>query len=218
MKKLLLFFCICNPLFSQEIEEDVPVYKIINPMLRQNSFQLSIRPGYYLPLSGTSSYISNAVLEPLTIGFEIVTPIKYSYGIELSHQYYQQYKPRATYDYDGTIISTSQVRTLTVNPLIFTFNKHFTSVNKSIRPYFQIGLGLSKINYITFWGYSIDQKKRITSMGTTAIGVKINLDKSYNWVIDSKIKYQIAPFLYDFITKVNYLSADVSLAFRWWKH
>jgi hypothetical protein len=221
LSMLLLFFSTNSQLFAQEIdgkiEEEIPVYKITNPMLRQNSYQLSIRPGYYLPVGGTSSYISIAGVKPLTIGFEIVTPQKYSYGVEIGHQYYQQYKPRATYDYDGTIISTSQVRTMTINPFILTFNKHFASVEKSIRPYFQMGLGISRINYIAYWGFSVDQKKRIAPMAAPAIGVKINLDKSYNWVIDSKIKYQIASFQYDFISRVNYLSADVSLAFRWWK-
>ena len=223
---LAIFIGISNCLFSQEIEvtekieEDglvVPIYKMINPMIRQNSFQLSLRPGYCMPLAGTSSYISSAGVKPLTIGFEIVTPKKNSYGIEIGHQYYQQYKPRATYDYDGTLISTAQVRTMTINPLVFTINKHFTSVEKSIRPYFQMGAGLSRINYLAYWGYSIDQKKRWAPMAVPAIGIKINLDKNYNWLIDSKIIYQIAPFQYDFISRVNYLSADVSLAFRWWK-
>jgi hypothetical protein len=201
----------------QENDEELPVFKAICPLVRQNSYQISYRPAYYLPLQGTNTYISNGRINPIGLSFEIVMPNKYSFGIETGQQYYQEYKPRDIYDYDGSIYSTSQVRTLKLNPFLFTTNKHFTKIESNFRPYAQLGLGICSINYVNYWGYLIDEKKRWNPMAMPAIGLKINLDNTYTWVIDTKIKYQIAPFQYDFISKVNYFSADISLAFRWWK-
>ncbi len=108
------------------------------------------------------------------------------------------------------------MRTMNNFPIAFTYSKYFKGIDKIIRPYAQLGLGAIKINYINYWGYLIDEKKRWAPLGMASVGVKINLDEAGNWVLDSKIKYQIAPFQYDFISSVNYLAFDIGIGFRWW--
>lgn len=216
---------ISTSLFSQEIEqeikeesgEEIPVLVEINPLIRNISFQFSFRPAYFSPFSGSKSYISIGDMQPFGISFEVVLPKKYSFGVELNHQYYKQYHARETYDYDGTLISTTQVRTLTLTPLSFFANKYFTNIEKGVRPYVQLGLGILKVNYIAYWGNLPDDRLRFKPLIVPAFGLKINLDKSNNWVLDTKIKYQYAPFKYDFISGISYFAADVSLGFRWWK-
>ncbi len=216
----LLFYVFLNNTFCQEIEEIgevIPIYKKVNQLTVQKSYQISLRPSYFSPLAGTKSYIKNTEFEPFGLSFDIVQPQKYSIGFELSHQYFQEYKPRAVYDYDGTLISTAQMRTITNMPIFINYSKYFTKADATIRPYAQIGGGVVRIHYNTFWGYIEDEKIRWAPSLSPAIGFKINLDKSNNWLIDSKLKYIIAPFKYDFINKLNYLSFDVSIGFRWWK-
>jgi hypothetical protein len=223
MKKVYIYglftlFAFSYKLQAQITETDsIPVFVEINPLIKKISFQLSYRPAYFMPLSGTKTYISDGRRQFFGLSFEVVMPKKYSFGIEINHQYFQQYKARETYDYDGTIISTVQIRTLTLTALTIFANKYFAEIEKPFRPYAQIGIGACKINYLTYWGYSPDERIRYRPTVAPAFGLKINLDKTNTWVIDTKIKYQYAPFAYDFISKINYLSADISLAFRWWK-
>jgi hypothetical protein len=209
---------ISNRLFSQKVEEEeIPILVEINPLIRNISYQMSFRPGYFTPLSGSKSYISAGDFQPLGLSFEVVMPKKYSIGVELNHQYFKQYHSRETYDYDGTLISTAQVRTLKLTSLSFFGNKYFANIDKRIRPYMQLGLGILKVNYIAYWGYLPDDRLRYKPLITPAIGLKLNLDKSNNWILETKIKYQYAPFKYDFISNISYLAADISLGFRWWK-
>jgi hypothetical protein len=207
---------ISQSLFSQEIEEDIPLFKKIEPITVQNSYQFSVRPSYLWPLGGTSSYINKAEFKLINLSFEIIKPSDYSIGIEIGQHYFTQTLPRATYDYDGTLVSATQIRTINNIPLVFNYAKYWGAVDKAIRPYGQIGIGVVNINYKTYWGYILDQKIRYAPIASPAFGVKINLDKSNNWVLDARLKYMIAPFKYDFISKLNYLSLDVSLGFRWW--
>jgi outer membrane protein W len=213
---IILVFIIGTKLYAQNIEEEIPVFKIINPITIKKSYQLSFRPSYFKPLGGTRSYISSNEIKPLNFSFEIVQPKEYSIGVDIGQQYFSQYKAREVYDYDGTIISTAQMRTIKNTPIVFTYSKYFSNIENTFRPYAQLGLGIVHIAYKNYWGYILDDKTRIAPSIAPAIGFKLNLDESNNWVIDGKVKYIIAPFKYDFISKLNYLVIDLSLGFRWW--
>ena len=222
IKKSILVICntlfsLFIPIFAQENEEIIPLYKTINQLTIKKSYQISVRPSYFIPMPGTSSYISNGGSKPLSISFDIVQPQKYSIGIEISHQYFQEYKPRAVYEYDGTLISTAQMRTLANTPILFNYTQYVTTIDQTFRPYLQMGAGITHVNYNNYWGYIEDPKKRWAPTASPALGFKLNIDKKSNWLIDSKLKYIIAPFKYDFINKLNYLAVDVSLGYRWWK-
>jgi OmpW family len=231
--KLLLFYKMKKPLYclflflgligqfsntsySQEIEDEIPVYKIIEPITVQKSYQISVRPSYLLPLNGTKSYINKAEIKFNNISFEINNPKNYSIGIEIGQHYFRQNIPRATYDYDGTLVSSMQTRTTNNTPLTLIYSKYYTPATNAIRPYLQMGAGAVKINYKNYWGYVLDEKIRYAPLLAPAVGVKIKLDKTNYWVLDARIKYMLAPFKYDFISKFNYLSLDLSLGFRWW--
>lgn len=214
---LYLFIGVFISVFAQENEEIIPLYKEINQFTQKKSYQISLRPSYFIPMPGTSSYISLGGSKPLSISFDIVQPQNYSMGVEISHQYFQEYKPRTTYDYDGTLISTAQMRTMTTTPILLNYTRYFSPIENTFRPYLQLAGGITNINYNTYWGYIEDPKKRWAPTASPAIGFKLNLDKKNNWLIDSKLKYIIAPFKYDFINKLNYLVVDVSLGYRWFK-
>jgi outer membrane protein W len=202
--------------YCQENADEPPIFIEINQLLVKPSYQFSFRPAYYIPLAGTKSYIDNTALKPISLSFEYVTNSNKSYGLELSNLYFEKKIPRAIYDYDGTIISSTQVRTLRIIPISIFVNRYLKPIDHTFRPYVNLGIGANRINYNTYWGTLPDEKKKWAPLATVGLGIKINLDKSNNWLIDSKIKYQYAPFTYDFISRIHYLSADLSLAFRWW--
>lgn len=220
MKNIVLIFLFSAKIlvsFSQEIEQEIPIFKEINPLTRQVSYQVTYRPAYFIPLSGTSSYINNGGINAIGFSFEYVLPKDWSFGLETGKQYFKKYYPRFTYDYDGTYISSAQMRTMRLIPLNFFANKYYANIDKTIRPYLQLGLGLTHVKYLTYWGYSPDEKNKWTPTLAPAIGLKVNLDETSIWVIDARVKYQIAPFKYDFISRINYFSADLSIGFRWWQ-
>lgn len=201
---------------AQNIEDEAPIFKRINPLTVQKSFQFSVRPGYYTPIEGTSSYINEAGIKPIAISFEIVQPQKYSIGFDINQQYFQQYKPRAIYDYAGSIISTAQMRTINNVSVTGNYSRYFAKIENKIRPYAQMGVGIMRVGYNTYWAYIEDKKINYRPTIAPAFGIKINSDQENNWVLEAKIKYIFTPFKYDFISSVNYLAIDLALGFRWW--
>jgi hypothetical protein len=198
-------------------EPDIPQAVVKRNFIKEKaSLQLGIATSYIVPMAGLSSYIKGKKYQPFGLNFQYNLPSNYGFGVELSHNYLQEKRERATYYYDGSIILSNQTRTLAFQPLIFFANKYFANVDKEVRPMASLGLGFMRVNYLNYWGIFEDPKKKITPVFQAGLGFKLNLDESKYWVLDTKIKYTLAPFKYDFIKGINYLGIDVNLGIRWW--
>lgn len=200
---------------SQDIEIAPALIKR-NFLKEQPSLQLSWQGAYVLPQSGTSSYINQSAFSPFGINFQYNLAQKYGFGAELSHHFINEKYERATYNYDGTIVSATNTRSLTWQPLQIFALRYLGKVEQTFRPFVYGGLGAMRIHYLNYWGIYEDPKKRIAPSLSAGLGFKLSMQGTDYWVIDGKVKYVIAPFRYDFINKVNYISLDLNIGLRWW--
>ncbi len=204
--------------YAQIIDVDsIPVY-VETPFVKlENTHQLTVRTGYFMPLNGTKSYISNKKMVTKIFDYDYSLKNNYSFGVELSYLDFSKTLERQTYDFGGTVVSATNKRYLNTLSFIPHATYYFKPIDKAIRPFAALGLGVSRISYSNFYGYYEDSKNKTRPIISPSIGARFSLNHQYFIIMDARLSARYSPFSYDFIKNVSYVSLDLGIGIRWYE-
>lgn len=199
------------------ITDSIPVY-IETPFVKlENTHQLTVKAGYFIPLNGTKSFISDKKIIAPIFDYDYSLKNNYSFGVELIFLNFSKTLDRQTYDFGGTLVSATNKRHLNLLSLMPHATYYFKPIDKAIRPFIALGLGVSKISYSNFYGYYEDVKNRTRPVINPSLGARFSLNHQYFIIMDARISARYSPFSYDFIKNASYVSIDLGIGIRWFE-
>ncbi|GAA4453923.1 hypothetical protein GCM10023189_19730 [Nibrella saemangeumensis] len=186
------------------------------PFNRYVTFNISAHYGVAIPMGTQTDYINRISPTNAVMQLEWMFPQRFSLGLKSGYQYTQQRLGRQVYQFDTETVSAVQTRTLTMIPALATAAFYFTDNAAAFRPYVQIGGGVARVNYTTFWGTLADQQANFRGAIAPAVGFKLFGRREGGLGLDVQAQYQQVFFKYNEINNSQNLLLSAGLTYRWY--
>ena len=189
---------------------------VTSPFDRYTTYQITARYNVALPLGDFAKYIDRASVRGATITGEWMLPNRFSAGLQVGYQYFQQRLPRQIYQISGSDVSAVQTRTFTTTPIMAIGKYHLANSSAALRPYVQVGAGGSLNKYTNYFGSLSDGKNGFAFAGNAAVGTRFVFGRQGNFGADFQVGYSYNSFKYAYMKSYSAVNASVGLVYRWW--
>jgi hypothetical protein len=215
--KVTLFVLLASVEIKAQVKPNL--FTLTSPYERYTHNVLTLRLAGSMPMgSFASQYIDKAYIGNYSISMDwMFKDAPVSAGVEIGNDFFKQRIPRDVYSNGGQDISAIQTRTINQYPIQGVLSYHVGPVNSVVRPYVSAALGGAYVDYVNYWGSLSDQKQKFGFSYGLAAGSRFLFKKEGGFGADVRVKYNNAPFKYDYVQKgVSNINVSVGLFYRWW--
>jgi hypothetical protein len=195
---------------------DAPALVFQRYLGRYPSHELSYQANYFSPLGGSKEYISSPKTNFFGARYQFSPNAQKTFTLEANIVKFSKLMERQTVNFNNSAINSIMYRTLFIVPVSLGYTHFFGPATKPLRPYAEPLLGVIYTKYKAYYGLAYDERIRTPIQYGLKLGVKFNDKQNETLVTDLALKWQQAPFKYDFINKVHYISLQANIGVRWW--